>query len=149
MLKLGRGHESDVRIADVSISRCHATIRYSNGSFLLEDNNSKFGTLVAMKKPRLLEANAPISIQMGRTVLKLNAHSQLDSTPAGSAFLPQLPDSSAEDERALRLSLMARGNSAISTDEQAAEADQMMHAVRTTASTGTNDEIFRRQSTGG
>ena len=55
VLKLGRGHESDVRIADVSISRCHATIRFQNGQFLLEDNKSKFGTLVAMKKPRQLE----------------------------------------------------------------------------------------------
>ena len=44
MLKLGRGHEADIRIADVSISRWHATIRFSNGSFLLEDNHSKFGT---------------------------------------------------------------------------------------------------------
>lgn len=33
-LKLGRGHESDVRIADVSISRYHATIRFSDGTLL-------------------------------------------------------------------------------------------------------------------
>ncbi|CAE7682756.1 March7, partial [Symbiodinium pilosum] len=54
VLKLGRGHDSDVRIADVSISRCHAMIRYSQGNFVLQDNDSKFGTLVAMKKPRQL-----------------------------------------------------------------------------------------------
>lgn len=71
MLKLGRGHESDVRIADVSISRCHATIRFHAGHFILEDHNSKFGTLVAMKKPRVLEVNQSISIQAGRTVLNL------------------------------------------------------------------------------
>lgn len=55
VLKLGRGHDSDVRIADVSISRCHAMIRFNQGNFVLEDNDSKFGTLVALKKPRLLE----------------------------------------------------------------------------------------------
>jgi hypothetical protein len=71
LLKLGRGHESDVRIADVSISRCHATIRLHQGSFLLEDNQSKFGTLVAMKKPRPLTLGSPFSIQIGRTVLGL------------------------------------------------------------------------------
>mmetsp|Transcript_55756 Transcript_55756/g.103130 ORF Transcript_55756/g.103130 Transcript_55756/m.103130 type:complete len:396 (-) Transcript_55756:270-1457(-) len=82
VLKLGRGHESEVRIADVSISRCHATIRYQNGSFLLEDNKSKFGTLVAMKKPRLLEVGTNTSIQMGRTVLSL-ALQPVDVSPSG------------------------------------------------------------------
>ena len=47
--------------AEVSISRCHATIRFSKGQFLLQDNNSKFGTLVAMKKPRQLEPGKAIS----------------------------------------------------------------------------------------
>ena len=46
----GRGHESDVRIPDVSISRYHATIRFVDGSFQLEDHNSKFGTLVSLRK---------------------------------------------------------------------------------------------------
>jgi pSer/pThr/pTyr-binding forkhead associated (FHA) protein len=71
MLKLGRGHESDVRIADVSISRCHATIQVREGHFVLEDHNSKFGTLVAMRKPRRLEAGSSLSIQVGRTVLSV------------------------------------------------------------------------------
>jgi len=72
LLKLGRGHESNVRIADVSISRCHATIRFHRGHFVLEDHNSKFGTLVAMKKPRALDHGNAISIQVGRTVLSLS-----------------------------------------------------------------------------
>mmetsp|Transcript_126261 Transcript_126261/g.368943 ORF Transcript_126261/g.368943 Transcript_126261/m.368943 type:complete len:422 (-) Transcript_126261:72-1337(-) len=111
VLKLGRGHESDVRIADVSISRCHATIRFQRGHFLLEDNKSKFGTLVAMKKPRLLEPGSNISIQMGRTLLSLAA--QTDPGPGSAApQLQQLPGSSnAQDERALRLSLLTRGSS--------------------------------------
>lgn len=69
LLKLGRGHESDVRIADVSISRCHATIRYDKGNFVLEDHCSKFGTLVAIKKNRVVEQGFPLSIQVGRSVL--------------------------------------------------------------------------------
>eukprot|EP00929_Paragymnodinium_shiwhaense_P043295 TRINITY_DN22286_c0_g1_i1.p1 TRINITY_DN22286_c0_g1~~TRINITY_DN22286_c0_g1_i1.p1 ORF type:complete len:446 (+),score=79.90 TRINITY_DN22286_c0_g1_i1:101-1438(+) len=102
-LKLGRGHESDVRIADVSISRCHATISYEDGSFFLRDNNSKFGTLVALKKPRPLENGQPISVQMGRTVLNL-------SLQQGSMTrLPELVTSSREEkeERAsLRLPVL-------------------------------------------
>merc|ERR1719491_1914412 len=51
LLKLGRGHESDVRFADVSISRWHATVHFDSekGSFVLTDHGSKFGTLVAMR----------------------------------------------------------------------------------------------------
>lgn len=48
--KLGRGHESDLRINDISVSRCHALIKYRDGKFYLEDNLSKFGTLVLVKK---------------------------------------------------------------------------------------------------
>ena len=47
--KLGRGHESDLRINDISVSRCHAKIKFVDGKFLLEDNTSKFGTLVLVK----------------------------------------------------------------------------------------------------
>lgn len=110
-LKLGRGHESDVRIADVSISRTHATIRFSKGQFLLQDNSSKFGTLVAMKKPRVLEPGVNISIQMGRTVLTLRAEQDPNQSTAANS-LNQLPvGGSAQDERAIRLSLLTRGNS--------------------------------------
>lgn len=109
VLKLGRGHESDVRIADVSISRCHATIRFHRGQFLLEDNNSKFGTLVALKKPRPLEESNPISIQMGRTVLSLTLQPSAEGGAIGPMpLLHNLPGSNAEDERALRLSLLTR-----------------------------------------
>jgi len=109
VLKLGRGHESHVRIADVSISRCHAMIRFQRGQFILEDNNSKFGTLVAMKKPRLLESGSTVSIQMGRTVLSLFV--QPDPSAANTQPLLPYVGSNAQDERALRLSLLNRGSS--------------------------------------
>lgn len=105
VLKLGRGHESDVRIADVSISRWHATICFQQGQFLLRDHESKFGTLVAMKKPRMIEPGMSISIQMGRTVLALSV--QQDASPTGLQML----GGSAQEERSLRLSLLTRSQS--------------------------------------
>lgn len=112
-LRLGRGHESDVRISDVSISRCHATVRFHDGQFLLQDNNSKFGTLVAMKKPRQLELGRPVSIQIGRTVLSLSLQPLSES--GNVSALQNLPTSAAEDERALRLSLLTRGSRALAS----------------------------------
>jgi len=112
LLKLGRGHESDVRIADVSISRCHATIRFHRGQFVLEDHNSKFGTLIAMKKPRALEPSSAISIQVGRTVLSLSLQPHPDAGSSELApRLSQMVGGSSQDERALRLSLLTRSSS--------------------------------------
>lgn len=109
VLKLGRGHESGVRIADVSISRCHAMIRFHHGHFVLEDNNSKFGTLVALKKPRILEQGSTVSIQMGRTVLSLSVQTDHNGASSPPPLL-QLSGRTAQDERALRLSLLNRGS---------------------------------------
>ena len=48
--KLGRGHDSDLRINDISVSRCHAIIKFKQDGFFLQDNMSKFGTLVLVRK---------------------------------------------------------------------------------------------------
>jgi hypothetical protein len=45
-LVLGRGHEADIRLEDVSISRQHCMISFANCIFSVSDNASKFGTLV-------------------------------------------------------------------------------------------------------
>ena len=52
---MGRGHESEVRINDISVSRCHAMIKYRPEGIFIEDNKSKFGTLVLLKENHLLE----------------------------------------------------------------------------------------------
>jgi pSer/pThr/pTyr-binding forkhead associated (FHA) protein len=54
-IKVGRGHDSEVRITDISVSRFHALIKKSlRGDYILEDNNSKFGTLVLIRRPMIL-----------------------------------------------------------------------------------------------
>jgi len=47
-IKVGRGHETDIRVTDISVSRFHAKINRSltTGEYFVEDNKSKFGTLV-------------------------------------------------------------------------------------------------------
>lgn len=47
--KIGRGHDNDIRISDISVSRFHAMIKRENDNLILKDNSSKFGTLVCLK----------------------------------------------------------------------------------------------------
>jgi pSer/pThr/pTyr-binding forkhead associated (FHA) protein len=54
IIKLGRGHDIDVRITDISVSRVHAMIKLEKGNFYLEDNDSKFGTLALIRHPFLV-----------------------------------------------------------------------------------------------
>eukprot|EP01017_Pseudomicrothorax_dubius_P024877 TRINITY_DN2646_c0_g1_i1.p1 TRINITY_DN2646_c0_g1~~TRINITY_DN2646_c0_g1_i1.p1 ORF type:complete len:474 (-),score=81.94 TRINITY_DN2646_c0_g1_i1:170-1591(-) len=67
-IKMGRGHQCNVRVSDISVSRLHAMLTVDSGKFLLLDNNSKFGTLVLLGQPlRICEEK--VAIQIGRTVI--------------------------------------------------------------------------------
>jgi len=82
-IRLGRGHDSDIRITDISVSRCHAVIKLEKGSFYIEDNNSKFGTLVYVKNSIPLVGDyANLSVQIGRTVLGLTVKKNWKMLPA-------------------------------------------------------------------
>ena len=49
--KIGRSIETDMKIADISVSRVHSYIRVVDDQLVLDDNGSKFGTLVKIMKP--------------------------------------------------------------------------------------------------
>ena len=72
MFKMGRGHESDLRINDISVSRLHAMIKYKNGKFFLEDNVSKFGTLVLINKRTPICPGLNKAVQIGRSVINFS-----------------------------------------------------------------------------
>ena len=57
VFRLGRGHDSDLRVNDISVSRCHAILKYIDNQFYIEDNLSKFGTLVLLKHRLEIELN--------------------------------------------------------------------------------------------
>jgi hypothetical protein len=63
---LGRGHDSDVRINDISVSRTHASIIFLNGEILIKDLKSKFGTLALLKKDVEVK-DKKVCLQIGRT----------------------------------------------------------------------------------
>ena len=70
-IKIGRGSKSDLTLSDISVSRVHSIITIYNQNIFIEDNNSKFGTLVLVQTPKLaLGENLPLYIQVGRTFLE-------------------------------------------------------------------------------
>lgn len=68
VIKVGRGHECELRLPDISVSRIHAHMTYQHGRFVITDNSSKFGTLVKIHSRHLL-SDERCAIQIGRTVL--------------------------------------------------------------------------------
>ena len=71
LLRLGRGHEADVRISDISVSRLHAQIKCSPDGYFLEDNHAKFGTLYYHPEAVQLENDPLRTFQVGRTVISV------------------------------------------------------------------------------
>ncbi|SCM20937.1 FHA domain protein, putative [Plasmodium chabaudi chabaudi] len=69
--RMGRGHDSDIRVNDISVSRFHALIKFFNGNFYIEDCKSKFGTLIQIRRPVFFNIRRSkfIALQIGRTVM--------------------------------------------------------------------------------
>lgn len=81
-IKLGRGHQCDLRISDISVSRIHAFLKFVDGNFLIYDNESKFGTLILLSQDYEIK-NDKAAIQIGRTVFTF-----VQKTPVN--YLPQM-----------------------------------------------------------
>jgi len=64
---LGRGHDSDIRVNDISVSRKHACLEFSNSGVVLKDLFSKFGTLVLIQDDILISEDSSLYLQIGRT----------------------------------------------------------------------------------
>ena len=96
---LGRGHESDVRISDISVSRSHARICMKGQGFWLEDTGSKFGTLVLAKDPvQICDGEAKI-LQIGRTLMKVTESLELSNKKNFKEdFISKLNDDTHLDE---------------------------------------------------
>jgi len=74
LIKIGRCHENDLKISDVTISRFHCQIYKTNeNKFLLEDCNSKFGSLIYLNCQNLrIFPFSNLPIQIGRTFLEFS-----------------------------------------------------------------------------
>mmetsp|Transcript_26500 Transcript_26500/g.26145 ORF Transcript_26500/g.26145 Transcript_26500/m.26145 type:complete len:122 (+) Transcript_26500:321-686(+) len=69
---IGRGHECDIKLSNHCVSRRHARIKLQNNQFIIEDQNSKFGTLLQAKKTIPISSHHDVTIQVNRTVLHMS-----------------------------------------------------------------------------
>jgi hypothetical protein len=81
-IKFGRATDCELRMTDISVSRLHGVIRLVGEKFFLEDKNSKFGTLVQIKRPLALECGTATVVQCGRTVVEATAKRPWSLIPA-------------------------------------------------------------------
>ena len=73
-LKIGRGLDMNLIMNDLSISRNHCQLELcDNGDILLQDNNSKFGTLVLVQAKQLeILKGQTLTLQIGRTFFNID-----------------------------------------------------------------------------
>lgn len=71
-VNIGRSNYCDIKINDICASRNHAVLKYSNGAITLKDNNSKFGSLVEIKRPLKIEKNKKLAVQTGKSMIVFN-----------------------------------------------------------------------------
>ena len=86
---LGRGHDSDVRINDISVSRVHASIILNDGQIFLKDLKSKFGTL-ALLKDDIEVQEKKICLQIGRTYAEAALMTYADYQKLKSKYIYEL-----------------------------------------------------------
>ena len=70
-VSLGRGHDSDIKISDISVSRIHAMISITPKGYVLKDNESKFGSLMLLPSKYEILPEKNQFLQIGRTTLGL------------------------------------------------------------------------------
>ena len=70
-INIGRANECELSISELSVSRFHCIIHKDEGELFLEDNSSKFGTLVLIQNNNMyMNDFIPLRIQINKTFVK-------------------------------------------------------------------------------
>lgn len=76
---IGRGRENDLQLPDKKISRLHARVRYSQGSWFVQDQDSKLGTQINGKPVKAARLTSGDSIKIGDDVFIFHFHQDPDA----------------------------------------------------------------------
>ena len=70
-INIGRANECELSLPELSVSRFHCLIHKDNGQLFLEDNTSKFGTLILVQnKNMIINDVMPLKLQVNKTYVK-------------------------------------------------------------------------------
>ena len=70
-INIGRANECELSISELSVSRFHCIIHKDEGDLFLEDNSSKFGTLVLIQNNNMyMNDYVPLKVQTNKTYIK-------------------------------------------------------------------------------
>ena len=70
-INIGRANECELSISELSVSRFHCIIHKDEGELFLEDNSSKFGTLVLIQNSNMfMNDYVPLKVQTNKTYIK-------------------------------------------------------------------------------
>ena len=71
-INIGRAYECELFISEISVSRFHCIIHKDRGDLFLEDNVSKFGTLILIQNNNLVMNDyLPLKVQINKTYIQL------------------------------------------------------------------------------
>ena len=72
MINIGRSRDCEFSIPEISISRFHSIIHKNKSELLIEDNKSKFGTLILVQNNNIeINSDYPLKLQISHTYLKI------------------------------------------------------------------------------
>lgn len=69
---IGRGRNSSIMISEISVSRIHCKISMSGDNFFLEDQDSKFGTLVSICQGILIHPLTNLELQINQIFITVS-----------------------------------------------------------------------------
>jgi pSer/pThr/pTyr-binding forkhead associated (FHA) protein len=71
-INIGRAYECELSISEISVSRFHCIIHKDKGDLFLEDNISKFGTLILIQNNNMVMNDyLPLKVQINKTYIEL------------------------------------------------------------------------------
>ena len=70
-INIGRVNECQLSISELSVSRFHCIIHKDEGDIFIEDNSSKFGTLILIQNNNMyMNDYIPLRVQINKTFIK-------------------------------------------------------------------------------
>ena len=70
-INIGRANECELSLPELSVSRFHCIIHKDNGQLFLEDNTSKFGSLILVQNKNMIVNDLmPLKLQVNKTYIK-------------------------------------------------------------------------------